>query len=679
MEPPDLRYRLPASWPVPLLVWALGFALFAARALSMGQDSNWDLQNYHDYGAHALLQGRYDGDVGPAGIQGYFNPVPYVIPYLLRYGLAPILATLGLVALQALTVVAAWMLAGALLDENLPRRPLIRLLAVVAGMASAMAISEIGTTFADLFMAAPILLGLLALLRGCEGGDHRLFALAGLLVGGAAGLKLTNFVFAPGLALAILLPWPGLRAAWGATWRTALGGLTGVLLTGGIWGGFLWVTLGNPIFPALNQVFGSPSALPHAFADPRFLPGSIAEAVRYPLDIALGGHPTAELAFRDPRMLLVLLLALPSLGRALRARRPDAAPLRPASPGQLRALVFLLASGATWLSLFSIHRYAVPLDILAGLLLVALPTALLPGKAGIRAGLALALLAVLGTRAPDWFHRAWADAYHPVPPSALPQPATMLVTHAPLGYWVSALAKESRFYGVLDNDIAEGGPLLERIRAGLDAPVGGRIWTLGKDEPMAESTRAMLARHGVVPTGPCLRAPGWWDSSTVFCAAARAGRRNFAAPDLAIGERVDFTSAGSGWIYLSADIPPGKLGWRPASAEGTEAGDTARLVLRPASSAQPRILDFELRRVGPTRQAARIRMLANGQPATDWPLGAGPGWSTRSLCLPLSDPAQGGVFDLYFLDTERPGPEHQPGLILRSMSLREAGPGECTR
>ncbi|HEY8609906.1 MAG TPA: glycosyltransferase family 87 protein [Roseomonas sp.] len=679
MEPTALRGSTPDAWPVLALVWACGFVLFAAYALWLGQDANWDLQNYHDYGPHALLTGRYRLDVGPAGIQGYFNPLPYVIPYLLRHALPPVPAALGLVAIQALTVTAAWMLAGALAPPGSPRPILLRSLATLTGIASAMALSEIGTSFADLALAAPVLWGLLALLRAWEGGDRRLFLLAGMLVGAAAGLKLTNFIFAAGLAAATILPWRGLAASLAAAWRVGLGGIAGILLTGGAWGAYLWITLGNPVFPAMNQVFQSPSAIAQSFADPRFLPAGLAEALRYPLDIARGTHPTAELPFNDPRLLFALSLSVLLLALPVLTGRLGAAPAQPgaARAGQHRVMVFLLASCVAWLSTFGIHRYALLLDILGGMLLVVVPATLLPGRRGLGIGFALAAITLAATRPADWFHRAWGDAYTPVPPHALEGGATFLVTHSPLGYWVAALPKASRFYTVLDNGIAGAGPLQARIEAGLRAPVGGRLWTLGKDEPMLESTRSILARYGVVPTGPCLRAPAWWDATTVFCGASRNGSRPLAAPTLALGESAGFTNSGSGWTYLVARTPPDTPGWRPPTAEGTASENGARLVLRPAATAVPRLLAFELRRPGPAHDDSRVKILANGQPAAEWAIPAGPDWSIRLLCLPPDDPALGGVMDLYFLDPESPGPGHEPGFLLRRMTLRPAAPAEC--
>jgi hypothetical protein len=56
----------------------------AAYAWFAGEDTSWDWQNYHEYSAFALINGRFNEDVAPAGIQTFLNPVAYVPAYLLR-------------------------------------------------------------------------------------------------------------------------------------------------------------------------------------------------------------------------------------------------------------------------------------------------------------------------------------------------------------------------------------------------------------------------------------------------------------------------------------------------------------------------------------------------------------------------------------------------------------------
>jgi hypothetical protein len=60
--------------------------LGASVSWALGQDSNWDLKNYHFYNAFAFLSGRFWLDINPAGRPSYYNPlidVPYDL--LARY------------------------------------------------------------------------------------------------------------------------------------------------------------------------------------------------------------------------------------------------------------------------------------------------------------------------------------------------------------------------------------------------------------------------------------------------------------------------------------------------------------------------------------------------------------------------------------------------------------------
>ena len=65
-----------------------------------------------------------------------------------------------------------------------------------------MTLSEVGTSFSDVLLALPVIGGFLLILAA----DRRPAArhlLAGLLIGAAVGLKLTNVVYAIGAAAAV--------------------------------------------------------------------------------------------------------------------------------------------------------------------------------------------------------------------------------------------------------------------------------------------------------------------------------------------------------------------------------------------------------------------------------------------------------------------------------------------
>src|SRR4051812_35319164 len=61
-----------------LLLISLGFGILSVK---LGQDTNWDLLNYHLYNPYAYLTGRINYDLAPAGLQTYFNPSIDILYY----------------------------------------------------------------------------------------------------------------------------------------------------------------------------------------------------------------------------------------------------------------------------------------------------------------------------------------------------------------------------------------------------------------------------------------------------------------------------------------------------------------------------------------------------------------------------------------------------------------------
>ena len=628
------------------LVTLCGAASFAAWAVWRGQDANWDLQNYHRYAAYALLHWRYPLDVGPAGFQAYLNPLPYLIPYALdRFLPGPGGAAL-LAMVQSLVVPLAWAVSGALPGgQNL----LVRACATLAGVTSATVLAEVGTSFADLLLAPMVLGAALGLLRAEGDGARRWLILSGALIGAAAGLKLTNALYGPGLLLACMVSRRGWQAGLHDAAVTLAAMLAGAAATGGAWAAYLWISLGNPVFPAFNTLFRSASASIADFKDTRFLPLGWLDAGLYPFRIALGQHPTAELPFRDARFAVLLLLSL--LLPLLWPRR-----------GLDRAWLFVAASYAAWLGMFSIQRYAAGLEVLAGLLAVHIAALCWPSRNPAWAALAVTALLLAATAPGDFWHRPWADAYRPVPPPGLGQPAAVVITSHPNGYWAPELPAASRFYSLAPNGIATGGVLQARIAAGLAAPPGDRLWTLGADVPMTTEVRAALGAHGLVPGAPCARAASLWWVDTIFCPLHRTPPRPLAVAELS-SEGAGFTNRDSGWIYEGA-------GWVNAGVGGTATiGPDAHLIFASLPANMPLavtlILAGQPSRPGPVFEV-------NGQQATARSERLPDGWTRFTLCLrPETMPA--GVVNLTLT-----APDAAPlGLVIRSLAAHPPAPGEC--
>jgi hypothetical protein len=312
--------------------------------------------------------------------------------------------------------------------------------------------------------------------------QHRArYLIAGMLIGAAAGLKLTNMVFLVGAAASLLYAARPLMALW----LFGLGGAVGALGTGGAWAWTLWHQFGNPVFPFYNTIFRSPEAPIEAIADLRFMPRSLWEAIAYRFYWLVGNYRSSEAPFRDPRFAVSLVLFAASAGASLWHRR------RIFTARDKQFLLFFAAAYGMWLLTFSIHRYAVVLELLAAPLIVLLlsrflrvmqrqPIGLVQPAWTSFATMGIGAAIALWSQPADWSRRPWSDPHEARIPEELSNAAIYLMIEKPQGYIVPQLGTGSRVYQLADIvlPIAPGGSLDYRIRAGLAHPPPGGVWTL---------------------------------------------------------------------------------------------------------------------------------------------------------------------------------------------------------
>ncbi|WP_315742519.1 MULTISPECIES: glycosyltransferase 87 family protein [unclassified Bradyrhizobium] len=462
------------------LVIAAASAAGAIYAYFAGEDINWDWQNYHDYAGFALLHGRFDVDVMPGGFQSFLNPLVYVLPYLLRHGLAAPWWGVALGALHGLNLALVCWVTRVMLEKD-ARVPAL-LAAVLIAACGPMTLSEVGTSFADILTAMPILAGVALIFVESE-QDGRRILLAGLLIGAATGLKLTNATFLIGAGVCLLLAPRPLVAIVHFGAGSAVGGLA----TGGAWALKMWHDFGSPLFPFYNVIFRSREAPPVSIIDTRFMPHGLIEALAYPFDWLVGRHPSSEWPFRDPRFAVVVVLLLATIAVGAWRRR-ELLQVR-----DRQFLLFFWVSYALWTLVFSIQRYLIPLELLSAPLIVLLltrhaaagrPSLSFEQGAALRARhlltMTAALAVALWSQPTDWMRRPWSDPYRPQLAAALQKPATFLLLHKPLGYIVSQLPAGSRAYQLSEIvlPLVPGGVLDRRVRAGLAEPLPGGTWAL---------------------------------------------------------------------------------------------------------------------------------------------------------------------------------------------------------
>lgn len=363
--------------------WAALFVplLFAlASVFVIGQDANWDLLNYHLYNAYALLNGRVGVDLAPAAMQSYFNPLLDLPYFLMVQHWPPRAAAFAMGLFHGLNFVFLLLIVKPFVVRAKHPNATAILLSL-AGCLSAVFVSELGNTMGDNASSVFVLAGLaIAVARWDDvvrvRGHYLLWLLlAGLLIGMGAGAKLTNAVYAVAGALAFLLACPG-----GAVHRLrvastfSVGVVLGIALTGGYWFLLLWDLYGNPLFPQFNTYFQSDMAGSIGVGDARWRPKGIAEAIFFPFIFALNPARVGESALYQIALPVLYALFLFWAVAAVRHRFFRLPPVRHGYAFPLEApsrahflLAFASTSYLTWLGIFSIHRYLVPLEMIAPL------------------------------------------------------------------------------------------------------------------------------------------------------------------------------------------------------------------------------------------------------------------------------------------------------------------------
>lgn len=365
-----------------------------AWAMAVGKDLSWDVVNHHLYQPFALLSNRFATDLHAANSQSYFNPLGYLPFYALwKLGGPSWLVGTIVAALQALVAVPLVVLARRIWPTPAERRA--RWMALLLSLLTPVFLITVGTSSADPWSNVLVLAALAIALARSQSLPATL--LAGVLIGAACGMKPSNASFAIALgAVFAVRSWIDLRQfrhllVYGASVAV------GIAAAGGWWAWWLWTTFGNPVYPLFNQWFASPLASLEPMADLRFTPRSALDWLTRPAQWAEYRRYTYTEAFApDLRPLAVQLLALPSAFFAWRRYRATGAGAAAWwSRPDAELAVFVAAGFVVWMAISGNGRYAMPLFMLTGLLVVRALQAILPQRAALVGALLLGSLQAL--------------------------------------------------------------------------------------------------------------------------------------------------------------------------------------------------------------------------------------------------------------------------------------------
>ena len=490
----------------PLVIAAFGLA-----SVALGQDTNWDLLNYHLHNVYAVLHDRLHTDLAPAGVQSYFNPLLDLPYYAMAVSLpGPAVAFI----MGAIHGLGAVLLAGIVRRVVPDASTRLAWALALAGCLGATFLSEIGNTMGDNTTAVLVLASLALCLRSIgdlrPGGSWGALGIAGLLVGAATGLKLTNAPFAIALAAGVFVCAAPMRDRLRAIALLTAGGVLGLLLTTGWWWARLWAEFGNPTFPQFNSVFGSPMATAMKTIDPRWGPKTAVEAAFYPFVFTADPFRAGEIGLRELLwpVAYVLILGWGALAIVRRMRGRAVA----MDNAHRFLLAFIVAAYGGWICVFAIGRYAVAIEVLLPLAVWVLLPRVWPHRLAPRVAAGIVALAVAASVVPfrNWGHASYADHSYTPPAMPLTDPAraTVVFIAQPVAWMVPFLPPELAFVSLFN--FPESPAYVARAKAIMDQR-GGEIWTVlpaVTDTAAGTATRfnALLARHGVASGGRVCRA-----------------------------------------------------------------------------------------------------------------------------------------------------------------------------
>jgi hypothetical protein len=358
---------LSKRWTVVVL---LAFPLlYAGVSQLLGQDADWDLQNYHFFDSYWLLV-NHMRDLTPAQLQTYLSPILDVPFYFAADHLSPRLIGCLLAIIQGVSFPLLYFI-----NRHFTPRRLVGLALAGLGMFTAGALSELGIIMGDT-LVAPLLFGAILIgLRSLDASRPQegksmvpaaLIVSASALAGVAAGLKLAELPIALGITAAFPLAsgTPSQRILKGLFAGSGL--VLGILLSYGWWGYELATRFGNPILPYMNQVFHSVYAPLAPNTDLRWPAHGIVNIIFYPIlwtlhPTRVGEQPFSEVAVPILELLLIALVVASVVRGIAQHRRLAVFD----NDKQRFLIVAVVISYIIWVLQFGYYRYFIPVEMLS--------------------------------------------------------------------------------------------------------------------------------------------------------------------------------------------------------------------------------------------------------------------------------------------------------------------------
>ena len=331
---------------------------------------------------------------------------------------------LGLGAFHGINLILLWEISERILFKGMYRARWYSVISILLAASSPVFAGMIGGTFLEPTLTVFVLGSLLLVSIGCENAIFKqssfLIFGGGILIGLVTGFKLTNIVFLAATGLSILfvmgVRFKGLIIAT----LFSTGAIMGYLIANGWWAYHLYQEFGNPFFPFFNEIFQSPDFSVAKLDHDRFKAMGIIDLLLLPFRMATF-HSWIYIENNAPDIrpaLLVLFGVVITLKTLISRLLGKGSGVPNILIARRFILTFFLSSIALWLWTTSNGRYALPILLLIGpLLVLAISKAIANAKITFAiASVALILQTghALSTGNPRWAFAEWTRQWFEV-------------------------------------------------------------------------------------------------------------------------------------------------------------------------------------------------------------------------------------------------------------------------
>ena len=438
-------------------------------SLSLGQDANYDLKNYHFYNGYSFMTGRLGYDIAPAQIQTYLNPLSDVFVYL---GISYLPAKLfGFIfgSLQGIGVWLIYKLTRILTDcYSTTTSIILSILSSVTAFSGAGWFSEIGTTFGDNVIGI-FVIGAIILIVPCSyplniRENNYAFIKSSLLLGFATGIKLVAAVYFVGFLISITFLMDKNNPIKQYT-AIIISFTIGLAASTGFWMIILWDKFESPLFPFYNKIFKSPYFALINFNDDRFFPRNVLQQLFYPFYFLRDSKLVCELEFKDFRIpflyIVVFVLILWSLFRLFNQRNKDSTTTFADDKRTTYFLVFFcMFSYITWQFVFSVYRYAITIEMHAPVIIILVISTVIKGsRLASYSAMGVLCFAIVTVCPMSWGRVPWGKKYFSFSSTPFTQyenSTVLIFQDVVASYMIPFFPKSTKFIGVNSFTIQSG-------------------------------------------------------------------------------------------------------------------------------------------------------------------------------------------------------------------------------